>query len=394
MTNRPKPYTLSGDPTSETVERVDEMFNTLFTDTGAPVIHALLSATHSDTTPGAVTRGAIITGQGSTPLWTVLPVAASNTFLRSNGTDVVFVPVTLSTTDVTGTLPTGNGGTGLITYAQGDTIYASAANTLSALAKDTNATRYLSNTGASNNPAWARVDLTNGVTGTLPSTSGGTGQSSYSVGTTLYYGGTIGQLDKLALGSNNTFLQAASGVGPQWSAFALPAGVNQGDTLYASSTSVVTVLAKDTNATRYLANTGTSNNPAWNQINLSNGVIGGNGRVTAQTAANASVATYTVGAADASYLVFANVLITASTTFNFTVTVAYTDEGNTARTLTLNFSQLAGTLITAITNILGAGPYEGVPLHIRAKASTTITIATTGTFTSVTYNAEGRIVQI
>jgi hypothetical protein len=51
---------------------------------------------------------------------------------------------------------------------QGDTLYASAASTLTALGKDTNATRYLSNTGASNNPAWAQVDLTNGVTGDLP----------------------------------------------------------------------------------------------------------------------------------------------------------------------------------------------------------------------------------
>jgi hypothetical protein len=39
--------------------------------------------------------------------------------------------------------------------AQGDILYGSAADTLSALAKDTTDTRYLSNTGASNNPAWA-----------------------------------------------------------------------------------------------------------------------------------------------------------------------------------------------------------------------------------------------
>lgn len=51
---------------------------------------------------------------------------------------------------------------------QGDTIYASGANTYSKLAKDTNATRYLANTGTSNNPAWAQVNLANGVTGDLP----------------------------------------------------------------------------------------------------------------------------------------------------------------------------------------------------------------------------------
>lgn len=52
--------------------------------------------------------------------------------------------------------------------AQGDLIYGSAVDTLSALPKDANATRYLSNTGTSNNPAWAQVNLADGVTGDLP----------------------------------------------------------------------------------------------------------------------------------------------------------------------------------------------------------------------------------
>jgi hypothetical protein len=78
------------------------------------------------------------------------------------------------TTMVTGTLPVTNGGTGLATATQGDLLYASAANTYSALTKDTNATRYLSNTGTSNNPAWAQINLANGVTGTLPAANGGT----------------------------------------------------------------------------------------------------------------------------------------------------------------------------------------------------------------------------
>ncbi len=122
--------------------------------------------------------------------------------------------------------------------------------------------------------------------------------------------------------------------------------------------------------------------------------IQGAGRATAQVGANASVATYTVGAADASFIVSANVLVTTATTHNFTVTCAYTDEGNTARTATFNFQTVAGVIGTAITNVGGAVPYASLPVHIRAKAATAITIATTGTFTTVTYNVEGVIQKV
>ncbi len=122
--------------------------------------------------------------------------------------------------------------------------------------------------------------------------------------------------------------------------------------------------------------------------------IYGSGRSIAQNAAVASVATYTVGGSDGSFLISANVLVTVSTAHTFTVTCSYTDESNTSRVLTLTFSQLTGALLTAITNVTGAGPYEGVSLRIRAKAGTAITIATTGTFTTVTYNVEADITQV
>lgn len=68
----------------------------------------------------------------------------------------------------TGVIGAAMGGTGLSAYAQGDIIYATAAAVLARLAKDTNATRYLSNQGASNAPSWNQVNLGNGVTGLLP----------------------------------------------------------------------------------------------------------------------------------------------------------------------------------------------------------------------------------
>lgn len=64
------------------------------------------------------------------------------------------------------------------TTAQGDVLYSSSANTIAGLTKDANATRYLSNTGTSNNPAWAQVDVSNGITGVAPIANGGTNASS------------------------------------------------------------------------------------------------------------------------------------------------------------------------------------------------------------------------
>jgi hypothetical protein len=121
--------------------------------------------------------------------------------------------------------------------------------------------------------------------------------------------------------------------------------------------------------------------------------IYGSDRKTGLTAAQA-LATFTVGGADGSFEVSANVNVTSSTLHSFNVICTYTDETNTSRVLNLSFSNLAGTFLQTITNALGAGAYEGIPLHIRAKAGTTIIISSTGTFTTLVYNFEECIKQI
>jgi hypothetical protein len=87
--------------------------------------HTLLSATHTDTVAQTVSRGSLIYGN-STPAWDELVIGAANRVLRSDGTDVSWAQVAL-TTDVTGVLPVANGGTGTSTaFTAGSVVFAGA----------------------------------------------------------------------------------------------------------------------------------------------------------------------------------------------------------------------------------------------------------------------------
>ncbi len=111
----------------------------------------------------------------------------------------------------TGQLGVTRGGTGLSSCAQGDLFYGSASNTIAALAKDTNATRYLSNTGTTNNPAWAQVNAANGVTGTLPVANGGTGITSFGTGVATALGQNVTGSGGIALATSPTFVTPVLG---------------------------------------------------------------------------------------------------------------------------------------------------------------------------------------
>jgi hypothetical protein len=138
---------------------------------------------------------------------------------------------------------------------QGDLLYADAASSTTRLPKDTNATRYLSNTGASNNPAWSTVNLTNGVSGILSGTNGGTGNASTTfTGQTAARTYTLPDADTTILTTNATVTLSQGGTNA--SLFASNGGI-----VY-STASALAVLTATSTAGRLLLS-GASTAPIW-----------------------------------------------------------------------------------------------------------------------------------
>lgn len=236
----------------------------------------------------------------------------TNQFARAlNALGVATCASVSMSADVTGTLGVTNGGTGLATATQGDLLYASGSNTYSPLAKNTSATRYLSNTGTSNNPAWAQVALATGVSGTLPVANGGSGLTAGTSGGVLGYtaSGTLASSVALtanalvvgggagatpaplgSLGTTTTVLHGNAGGAPTWGAVDLSTdvtgsiGVAQGgtgiasyavgDILYASGTTTLAKLA-DVSAGSFLRSGGVTTAPVWSTTKWPNSATTG-----------------------------------------------------------------------------------------------------------------------
>lgn len=111
------------------------------------------------------------------------------------------IDITGQTISLTGTVAATNGGTGTNTVTTGDLLYGSASNTWSKLAAGSPYKALVMN-AAGTNVEWNAVALnqSGAVSGSLGATNGGTGQTGYVLGDTLYSSAT----DTLAKLSGNT----------------------------------------------------------------------------------------------------------------------------------------------------------------------------------------------
>lgn len=131
---------------------------------------------------------------------------------------------------------------------------------------------------------------------------------------------------------------------------------------------------------------------AWNRMlttkDLANiSTVSKSGYLSGQTAAQ-TIVTTTSSAADTSYQINAYVDVTTLGIATIQTTVTYTNENNASTTAT--FFGMSATPTATLTS--GSSNYP--PMFIRAKASTTITVATTVTGSGGTYNAKGSIILV
>jgi hypothetical protein len=331
--------------------------------------------------------------------------AITFTLISSAVSYIVESPLDLTgnTLSLAGTVAATNGGTGTNTVTTGDLLYGSAADTWSKLALGA-AYKSLVVNASGTQVEWNAVPLnqSGAVSGTLPATSGGTGQSGYATGDTLYSSAT-NTLAKLSGNTDTTpkyMRQVGTGAAsqaPTWDTLAASditsgtlavarGGTNigsytTGDLIYASGTTTLATLA-DAATGNVLLSGGAGVAPAYGKVGLGTHVSG-----------TLPVANGGTGATTLTGYVFGNGTgaMTASTTIPNSATTATATNTNSAIVARDGSGNFAAGIITAAlsgnattaTTLATARNINGVSFN--GSADITITANTTNTLTRGTY---------
>jgi hypothetical protein len=187
------------------------------TATGTLAIGGAITSTANaaNTLPYASSTAVTVSGTASTSNF-----VASNSFTFSNVNGflkavagVVTTSLVDLTSNVTGILPVGNGGTGWAAVAAGAVPYGNGSSALSTTTQGTGGQVLALVNGV---PAWQATTTLSTISGTLAETKGGTNQTSYATGDILYASG-VNTLSKLAASTNGFTLALVNGV-PAWQA--------------------------------------------------------------------------------------------------------------------------------------------------------------------------------
>jgi hypothetical protein len=298
---------------------------TVTTEGDAGTAYILTRATDSDTSTTLTQGSYYFVNAGDTLAYYAFVVNTVGTIVFGT-TNITFgefsrVPAYIGTSpiNVSGqtisltTVPVNKGGTNLTTFVAGDVVYANTANTISALAIGSQYNSLVVSAGAL--PSWGTIALgsANAVSGTLGPTNGGTGQSTYTLGDTLYANAT-NTVAKLAgnITTTKKYLQqvgdGANSAAPSWVQVAA-ADITGLGTMATQNANAVTITGgtlnnviiggstanagtfTDLNAANITASTLFSGNgsaiSAINASNISSGTIA-NARTSANTSNSAS----------------------------------------------------------------------------------------------------------